>query len=187
MSGRLSARRNQLSHASKLLGQKKSKAPLFRKLVQKSVRKKIEGQFQKMYAREQHLVERREELLNKTQGLPAISIGRFRLTPSAKNPREHQQILFELQNGMMPKKLLQFSEIREMAKRNPMEFQQVFDLVYKYFTGEIKANEINALKKILEQAIRKGKITDMKMAGIHQLKERRNTEIDEIQSYHKAA
>ncbi len=186
MRGRNPVRRNQGTHASKFHGQKK-KTPFFRKLVQKKVTKEIMQKIYGIEAREQHLIERRDEILHKTKGIPAISIGRFRLTPSAKNPREHQQILFELQNGAMPRKILQFSEIRELAKRNPVQFGQLFDLVYKYFTGEITKKEIDSLTKFLKHAIEKGKTTDQKMARVIQLKKRREEEIDFIQSYHKAA
>jgi len=147
------------------------------KRLQKKIKRDIYGRISKLYAKEERLIERREELLQKGKGLPELDYFGFKM--QTKTTMSHHKILQALQEGMIPEKFLKLHGIRKLLT-NPVAFKELFNLIYKYYTGEIKPHEWEKLSKILKKAIKEGMAQDAKAIRNPREKQRIAREINDI-------
>lgn len=148
------------------------------KRLQKKIKRDIYGRLSRLYAKEERLIERREELLHKSKDMPEIRFPGFKMKP--KTQMAHQEILQALQEGMIPRKFLKLHGIRKLLS-NPTAFKELFNLLYKYYTGQIKKPEWDKLEKVLTKAIREGMAKDIGARGSKTGRIRVENEISKIE------
>ncbi|MFH1664221.1 MAG: hypothetical protein ABH986_05465 [archaeon] len=148
-----------------------------------AIRKKITGEIQRKKAelegRYQQAMEREAEMAVMLKHMEEVNVSGMRLKP--KNQMELQRIMYELQQGVFPSYLLKSSGIRKYLMKNPAKYRELFDLIYKYYSGAIKKPEMEKLKKILTKTVGSGINEDMKTRGNDRAKQRRVKEISKIQ------